>query len=55
MDPQVFTIDLLIVLAAGLLAGAACKRLRVSPLVGDPVVGGLIRQRGAGPRDPGES
>jgi CPA2 family monovalent cation:H+ antiporter-2 len=42
MDPQVFTIDLLIVLAAGLLAGAACKRLGVSPLVGYLVVGGLI-------------
>ena len=42
MDPQVFTIDLLIVLAAGLLAGAACKRLGISLLVGYLVVGGLI-------------
>ncbi len=42
MDPQVFSIDLLIVLAAGLLAGAACKRLGISLLVGYLVVGGLI-------------
>lgn len=42
MDLQVFTVDLLIVLAAGLLAGAACKHLGFSLLVGYLVVGGLI-------------
>ncbi len=34
--------DLVIVLAAGLLSGAICKRLGVSMLVGYLVVGGLL-------------
>ncbi len=34
--------DLLVVLAAGLVAGAVCKRINVSLLVGYLVVGGLI-------------
>ena len=38
--------DLLIVLAAGLLAGAACKRLGVSLLVGYLIVGALIVKLG---------
>lgn len=40
--------DLLIVLTAGLLAGAACKRLGVSLLVGYLVVGALIGEGGLG-------
>ena len=42
MDIQIFTIDLLIVLAVGLVAGAACKRLGVSLLVGYLIVGALL-------------
>ena len=42
MNLHVFTTDLLIVLMAGLLAGAACKRLGVSLLVGYLVVGALV-------------
>lgn len=42
MELQEFATDLLIVLSAGLLAGALCKRLGVSLLVGYLVVGALI-------------
>lgn len=41
-DITQITVDLLIVLAAGLLAGAICKRIGVSLLVGYLVVGALI-------------
>jgi CPA2 family monovalent cation:H+ antiporter-2 len=48
MDVREFVIDVLIVLTAGLLAGAACKRLGISLLVGYLVVGAVI---GAGVLD----
>lgn len=40
--------DLLIVLAAGLLAGAACKRMGVSLLVGYLIVGALVGEGALG-------
>ena len=48
MDARIFALDLLIVLAAGLFAGAACKRLGVSLLVGYLLVGALIGQGALG-------
>jgi CPA2 family monovalent cation:H+ antiporter-2 len=42
MDTEVFVIDLLIVLAAGLIAGLVCKKIGVSLLVGYLVVGAMI-------------
>ncbi|MFG0261643.1 MAG: cation:proton antiporter [Novipirellula sp. JB048] len=42
------TADLLIVLTAGLIAGAVCKRVGISMLVGYLVVGGLIGEGGIG-------
>lgn len=42
MDPEVFVVDLLIVLAAGLLSGLVCKRIGVSLLVGYLIVGAII-------------
>ncbi|TWU20621.1 Inner membrane protein YbaL [Novipirellula galeiformis] len=41
-DISQLTADLLIVLTAGLIAGAVCKRIGVSMLVGYLIVGGLI-------------
>ena len=42
MNVQVFVIDFLTVVAAGLLAGVTCKRLGVSLLVGYLVVGAIL-------------
>ena len=42
MDPQVFIVDLLIVLAAGLVSGIVCKRIGVSLLAGYLIVGAVI-------------
>lgn len=41
-DFEILTVDLLIVLSAGLIAGTVCKRIGVSMLVGYLVVGALI-------------
>lgn len=46
MDVEALVGDLLIVLAAGFLAGAACKRLGVSLLVGYMVIGAVIGEGG---------
>ncbi len=47
-DISGITTDLLLVLTAGLIAGAVCKRIGVSMLVGYLVVGGVIGQGALG-------
>ncbi len=42
MDVNIFAIDLLTILVAGLVAGAICKRIGLSLLVGYLVVGALV-------------
>jgi CPA2 family monovalent cation:H+ antiporter-2 len=45
---ETLVLDLLLILVAGLVAGAICRRLGVSMLIGYLVVGGLIGEGGLG-------
>ncbi|NUQ65401.1 MAG: hypothetical protein HUU20_23280, partial [Pirellulales bacterium] len=59
MEPPIvanLVLDLMLVLAAGLLSGAVCKRLGISMLVGYLVAGAIIGHGGVAlmPREAGE-
>ncbi|MEX1041879.1 MAG: cation:proton antiporter [Pirellulaceae bacterium] len=45
-DLEIVTIDLIVILIAGFLAGAICTRIRVSTIVGYLIVGAVVGQGG---------